>query len=123
MAFMDKTRCRAVAALARPLAPFTFAQHDKWGKQHVVVFKFLPGIDAVLIPVHGEWMLGGATTSGEPISDWLPTAIGVTTGDGGAAVATVAASLLKARYQAIAADESKSDDLRARATAGYESTL
>ncbi|MEA2274438.1 MAG: hypothetical protein QOI98_3146 [Solirubrobacteraceae bacterium] len=82
MGFMDRTRCRAVAVVARSLAPWINARHEKWGKQGAVVFEFL-GVDAGLMPIHGAWTLGGATGAGEAIGEWLPASIGVTTSDGG----------------------------------------
>src|SRR5207245_318869 len=119
MTFMDKTRCRAVVTVARALAPWNFPRYDKWGKQDVVVFKFLPGIDAVLMPVHGKWIVGGATTSGEAISDWLPSSLGVTTSDGGQVVAGTALSALMGRYHAIATDEDQPEEARSAAAAGF----
>lgn len=115
MAFMDKTRCRAVAVVARALAPWSSPRHEKWGKQDVVVFDFLPGVNAVLMPIHGSWMLGGATGAADVLGDWLPSSLGVTTSDGGQVVAGTALASLMDRYHQIATDESNSQDLRSAA--------
>ncbi|MFC9687260.1 hypothetical protein ACFTSF_01870 [Kribbella sp. NPDC056951] len=116
MTFMDKTRCRAVANVSSALVPWARARHEKWGKQDVVVFDFLPGVQVVLMPVQGgAWLLGGATEAADVIGEWLPASLGVTAPDGGQIVAGTALASLMDRYHDIAVDETNSVELHVEA--------
>ena len=120
MAFMDKTRCKAVVTVTRALAPWTNPRHDMWGKQPVVILDFLPGRFAVFMPIMGDWLMGEAQLfTGEVVPHGLPKSIGVTTSEGGQVVAATVLSELMDKYHDLANDESQLPEIRSVAAAGF----